>query len=350
MDNLKKFFSCSSDSVIFTDYKFNILWKNKAEIAFVFNDENCSELFKDETLPLKSGTYYVKHIGYVFECKVTNYSEFGDGIYVIQSSDDDVVFSAIKCQTIRNLLENHSSNYRAYATGINLAGSVVREILIDHKLYDKLKYIDIISGDCRKMLKLPSCLNELIQYANGSINIQKINILKAFTEFSKKSNKILKEKARVEIEIKPDLYINADFDRLEAFFIAIIAFVNGKESKNNIIKISAEQISKDNNDEISITVFSESMGIDSNHRTFSENIELHKGDEVDWNLLIINRFCQTFNGTLFISGNSDDSKILGIKFPICDNHNEPVKFETSQKSYQDNQFSKYNIMFSDMLY
>ena len=285
-------------------------------------------------------------MGIYFELKVIVYPECKDGVYVIQTSGDDVVFSAVKCQVIREIVENHSGNYRERITGISLANTVLRKILNKNRLYDDLKYLDIISGNCSKMLKVTTCLTELGQYVNGSLNIQKIDMSYAFNEFAKKSNEILNGIVEVKIDVAPGLYINTDMKRLETFFMALIVVVNGGNAENNIINIFAERI----DEKISITISPDSSGTDVKNRTFSEYIEIYDKDETNWNLFIINRFCKAFGGMLLINDNSNEKKSINLRFPFCDNNEEPIKFRTSLKSYQDNKFSKYHIMYSDLLY
>lgn len=351
MEDLKKLFEHSSDRVIITDYNFNILWRNKREEIFSLCDENCSEFFKNEKLPLESGSYFINHNGQSFECKVINYPYCGNGVYIIQTEVDDVVYSFFKCCNIKEILENYSSLHREAVAGISFSISALRKNLNKPKHLTDQKYLDIIMANCCKLLKPSLNFSELMRYTDGSIERKKIDLSAAINDFIEKSNNVLNEKIDIIADIKETLYINADIDRFEAFLLSLVVVVNDKKTENNIITISVERMSDERvGDAVSITVTPDGNGTDNIGRTFTEHVELYDGDEANPDLIIINRFCKTFEGTLIISENSDKKRSFNIRLPFYDGEEDPVQINTASLSYQDNKYSKYNIMYSKIIY
>ncbi len=351
MENLIKLFACSSDRVIITDYDFNILWRNKNEEIFSLCDENCAAFFENETLPLNSGLYFIKHNGLFFECRVINYPDCENGVYVIQVSADDVMLSLIKCQSVREMLENQSSSLREAVAGISISSDVLRGALDKSELKSEQKYIDITIGNCCKLLKTSSNFNELIRYIDGSIERRKIDLSAVVRKFAEKSNNVLKGKVTIKTNIREELYINADLDRLEAFLISLVVVVNDEDTENNIITITLERMTdKRIGDAVSITVAPDGNGTDNITRTFSEHIDMYNGDESNSDLIIVNRFCKTFDGTLIIFESSDKKRSFNVKFPFYDSFDNSIRLNTASLSYQDNRFSKYNIKYSKIIY
>lgn len=351
MENLIKLFSCSSDRVIITDYDFNILWRNKSEEIFSLCNENCSAFFENEALPLKSGSYFIQYKGLFFECRVINYPDCENGVYVIQASVDDVVLSLIKCRSVREMLENQSSSLRDAVTGISISSERLRGILDKPELRSEQKYIDITIGNCCKLLKTSSNFNELIRYIDGSIERKKIDLSAVVKKFAEKSNNVLSGKVSINTNIREGLYINADLDRLEAFLISLVVVVNGGDEENNIITISLDRMTDGRiGDAVSITVTPDGNGTDNITRTFSEHIEMYEGDEANSDLIIINRFCKTFEGTLIIYEDRNKKRSFNVRFPFCDSFDSSIRLNTASLSYQDNRFSKYNIIYSKIIY
>ncbi len=153
------------------------------------------------------------------------------------------------------------------------------------------------------------------------------------------------------VHINENLYISADLNRFEAFLLSLVVVVNDNNKENNIITISAERITDERKgDAVSITVAPDCCGTDNIGRIFSEHIELYGGEESNFDLLIINRFCKAFDGTLIVSENSNKKKCFNIKLPYCNEDSEAVQINTASESYQDNKFSNYNIKYSKILY
>lgn len=345
MENIKKIFACSSDSVIITDYNFNILWCNREEKIFSEYGGNCSELFKDETLPLKSDSYFLKHDGLIFECRIINYPDCGDGIYIIQTTGDDVMYSALKCRGVKEVMMNQSGTVREAVTGINGLKKVLSKPPCSSDRSGRQKYSDIITGNCCKLLKPMVNTVELIHYSEGNYEKTRINLSSELEDFLKETARTLAGSVEIRESVEPGLYISADSDRLRAFLLSLTVLTYGRNPENNIISFTAGRVG----DCISLTVQPDGSGIDQTNRIITKHAVMYPGDEANSDLFIVNRFCKTFGGTLFISKYNDKSKGFSVKLPVCDLP-DGLNLKSDKIRYRADEYSPYLIMYSDILY
>ena len=334
MDNLKAVFAYSSDVVIITDYNFNILWINKEDDIFSFYGGNCSSLFENEEHPLKSGVYYIKHNGLYFECRIINYPDCEDGVYVIQTSGDDVMYSFANCKGVREVIENQSGATREAVAGIGFSNDYLRKVLADAGEYEEQKYLDIITGNCRKLLKASVNILELFNYSDKYVEKYKLDLSAVLERFILESVNVLREKIRIRKNIQPELYVNADSERITAFLLSMVRLANGGNAENNVIIISAERI----DDYISLTVSTDRCGVDNIERRFTKHVNLYDGDGTNTDMYIVNRFCKVFGATLFVSENSNGSKSFSVRIPYYDTSGPAVILETKLKEYDGNVF------------
>lgn len=346
MDNIKSIFSKSADNVIITDYNFNILWFNKQEQIFSFYGENCSELFKNETLPLNSGRYYIKHGSLSYECNIINYPDCENGVYIIQTSSNDILCSIINYKNIQQIIENICGEIRSSIAGINLSNESLNNLLSNENLYEEQKYTQIIYGNCHKILKSSMNILELTHYSKRNLNIQKIDLSAHLEQFVHNSQNVLREKIRIESDIEPYLFISADPGRLTAFLLSAVLFASNENPENNIINISAEHI----DNQVSITISTDQCGTDANGKKFSNYVKMYDVDETDTNMFVIDTFCKTFNGTPLIMENENGTKSFNIKLPFDNSNTQTLSFKSRSESYSDRSFSKYQIMYSRLMY
>ncbi len=353
MDNLKSVFAYSSDNVIITNYDFDILWFNRTDEIFSCCGQNCSTLFQNEKKRLSSGKYYIHHCGLIYECNVINYPEVENGVYVISSDGKDVMYSYASRCGVREVLINQSGAIRNAVSGICFSTDKLKKILMENDSTDELKYIDIIVGNCCKLLNATNSTLELINYSDNNIEISTIDFSEFLEEFVSVSSDVLESKITVESYIDTELYIDTDCDRLEMFLMSLVVLVNDADPENNIINIRAERKSIENDNFcVSLTVSADRCGTDISESKFSRFVKLYNGDEFSNELFIINRFCKTFGATLYISGTSGKPRTFNIKLPWVDGTNIKLKLKTKKDLYNGNDdiYSKYRIMYSDIIY
>lgn len=353
MDNLKSVFAYSSDNVIITNYDFDILWFNRADEIFSCCGQNCSTLFQNEKLPLSSGKYYIYYCGLIYACNVINYPDLENGIYVISSDGKDIMYSFASCYGIREVLINQSGAIRNAVSGISFSTDKLKKILIENDSTDELKYVDIALGNCCKLLNATNGTLELINYSDNNIEINTIDFSEFLEEFVSVSSDVLGSKFVIEADIENELYIAADCDRLEMFLMSLVVLVNDADPENNIINIIAEKKRVENDDFcVSLTVSVERCGTDISENKFSRFVKYYKGDQFSKEMFIINRFCRAFGATLYISGKSGKPRTFNIKLPCADGIGVKGRFNTKKDMYdeKDDIYSKFRIMYSDMIY
>lgn len=345
MDNLIKLFKYSSDNVILTDYDFNILWSNNKNDFFNVYGDNCSQMFQNVSLPLTSGTYYSNRNGLIFECKVINHPECGNGIYVIEASGEDVMFSSMKCQSMKEFYNNQAGLIRTAITGINASIELLRYELYEAELYESLNYLNSSYENCCKLLNLPTLFMELINYKNNDIETQIIDLSAALEEFIEKSSNILKKRIIFKKKIAPDLYIETDYERLIVFLASMVILATGEEHQNSTIKIVAD----DSEEYISVLFIPEHSDSDNNENNHSKHIDLYNSeDKINIYLTIADRFCKMFNCTLFTTCNKNNLITYGVKIPHI--HSKvPIVMHSEKSIYGEGNYSKYHIIYSTLL-
>ena len=345
MDNLKKFLSHLSDNVIITDYNFNILWvKGKDEVFSQYN--NCSELFKNEQLPLKDGKYYINHSGMLYECNIMNIPDCEDGVYVIQTSGDEVMYSFLNSFGSKEVIVNQIGALRDAVSGISFSNENLRKKLNFNGMHEEVKYIDIIHGNSCKVLRSAANMIELIHYADGDFEKRKIDFSYFLKKIISESQKVLNEKIFIKYDIEDNLYISSDEDRLLSFILSAVVLANGGKKENNAVKISA--VRKD--DFISLTITPDRLGIDEADQRFSKHEDLYSGDIFNTDWLVVNRFCKVFGGTLFVTEIDDDHRGFSFRLPYDTSGERVLTVKSNKNCYSDNLFSKYHIMYADIIY
>ena len=299
---LKNLFSYSSDNVYISDYNLNLLWYSRQNTLPENHSINLKELFTKEQLPLSSGEYFIKHNGLSYSCHVINYPECENGVYVIQTSSDDVMLSFIKSQTVQQFLMNCASDIRQAITGITFASNVLHKALDESDLFEEHKQLDITLGNCYKLMRTVFNMTEPMKYAADMIVHEKINVSDLMAEFANNCRKIIGGSIKIETHIQDNLVITAG---------------------------------------------SEQNGSDLPKRTFTHDEHLYKDDDVNYDLLTLSRFCRAFDGTLYVFG-GEKKKTFSIKLPFCDSPDAPIMLNSSVRPYPDDKFSVYHIMLSSI--
>lgn len=340
---LKDLFLHSSENVFILNYDFKILWSNNTDGKSIFSGVSINELFSGELLPLTSGEYFIKFDGLEFMCRVINYEKMN--LYVLQMSGDDVMFSYIKCNVVKEFLTNQAAAVRQSVTGIAFAGNMLQKVFDEENMQENKKYLDITMGNCYKLLKSVLNTTELIRYTDNTIENRRINLTSALESFTGICRNILKGQIDVFLKTQPEIYIKADPERLTACLLSLTVLVGRQNPGIGYIMYNAERVG----DFISITVSSDNPEEKPVHRVFSEFNKLYLEESVDSDLFVVKRFCCTFGGTLFVAeGKENMGKSYSLKFPFCRASEGIAEFSSSVLSYHGDRFSKYHIALSDI--
>ena len=352
MEELKKLFSYSKDTVIITDRSFNILWSNKDKSVFSEYGKCCGELFRLIPKPVKSGRYEILHSGLVMECNIIVFPDCEDGVYVITTEEEDLLMSFLGKEFIKNFFENQSGATRSAFSGIIMSNNEIKEILEQAKLYNGMEFTDRNAVNSFRMMRFASTINELIRYTDGSIREYKIDLSMMLEKFVQRSEDAFKSMLknvsgthiRFEAECDGSMYVSADPDRLENCLISLAMLANGRDRENNIIKISAAR----SENSISLTFTSERCGTDSGSSTLLKHEYMYSADEYKPELLLVKTFCRRFGCTLYIKDNADEPKSFSIKFPVYNESSPIFMFESDVTKYG-TPYTNYHFSYSDLL-
>lgn len=341
LEVMKELFSNSSEKTFFTDYDFNVLWCGDSESEPLAGIIETEGLFSETELPLKSGQYSIVHDGHTLDCRVINYSECE--IYVLQFNKNDTLSSFMNQKIIQKFLINSTGAIRQAITGITVSNNMLSKTLEQLNLKDSSGHSDIITGNCLKVLKLVMNVNELVRYADGSIEKVNINATEILKKLCEICRSILDQKAAAKSRIGKELFIYADPERFIACMLSMIVFVSGRDKLKNSISLTAER--KDG--KVVITAEAKGGGNPPGKKTFSSPETLYNDDEVNFDMLIIKRFCTEFGGH-FETSEDKKTKKACIELPFCECGQAVCN--SPAFSYPYDQFSKYHIAFSDILY
>ena len=349
MEELKKLFSYSKDTVIFTDRAFNILWSNRDSCIFSEYGSCCRQLFDGIPQPLVSGKYELRHGGMVIECSVIDYPD--REIYVLITEESDILMSFLGKEYVQRLLENQSGAMRSAFSGIITSNSEIKRLLADKDIFDGIKYVERNSVNSCKIMRFATVMTELMRYTDGSIVNAKLDLANELDKFVERSQQVFERSfekisgynIRFECDYDSGLYIYTDPQRLECCLLALAQLANNREKANNIIKISAVKAGGS----ISLTFTPDSSGTDSGGGIFSKHTYLYSGDEYKIDLLLVNTFCKQFGCTLYTHDEAENSKSFSIKMPFF-NDNAPV-IRSKQSAYDPPLYTKYHFFYSELI-
>lgn len=344
IDILKDVYSHSTEKIYITDHDFNILWHNGKNILSKTDSDVIKHIFSEKSLPLESGDYNVKYEGLQFACKIINYPECENGIYIMQIDSEDVMFSCLKNSVVKNYLINQTGTIREAVTGITFASNMLHKILEEADLYSDHRYLDVTMGNCYRLLRTVTNITELIRYTDENFEYNKIDLSMVINEFGKKCQELLGTSIEIKIVTEENLYIKADMERLISCLISMTILANGKNPENNVLTFRCEKIGNS----VSVTVSPDRSGYDNFSRTFSVCHVLYDSDDVNSDLFVVSRFCRTFGGILYMSDSGEKRRSFSIRMPYCEDEEVPKELNSSVRPYPDDKFTKYHIGLSEI--
>lgn len=343
LDILKKLFSCSSEYVIIMNHDFEILWQNQNDKYEIINSNNLRLIFEREKKPLDSKEYFFSVGGIEFPCRIINYTE--SGLYVLQTSGEDTMFSYMRSSAVRHFFSNQIAQIRDNITGISTAVTFIRNALDEKNLELIDKYLNIAIGKCRIILKASANPGELIKYTENDPEPTAIDLTSFLKKFQSICSNILKNQIQINLTAAPCLCIFAGPSRFTVCMLSLLILAG--ESTSNCGKIFID--AKKTGNYVSIKVSPGSKEKMPSSGTFSKFEKLYQEDEANPGLFIVYRFCRSYNGTLFIANNKhNEGKTYSIKLPYFKNTDHNTELYSEQISYPNDMFSIYNIFLSEI--
>lgn len=343
LDMLKEIFSHSSENVYIMNYDFEILWYSKEELSNFFGSMKIEKLLENEKKPLKSGEYFFRCSGQEFSGRIINYSD--KKLYVLQMSGEDVISSYLKCRSIKEFFYNHVAQVKHFVSGISTSVFMLRKQLDNKDTNKCMEYLDVTSGNCYKLLKSVLGPSELIKYTEDMPKPLKINLTEMLEKFVDICRGILRNQIGLILNAAPELYIKADADRLTICMLSLIVAAGKNNPDCSNIVIDAEKIGN----YVSVTVSARSGEKKFVQSLFSKFEKLYDSEVSDSELLIIYRFCRTYNGTFFIADEPEKGgRVYSLKFLYCNDIDDVIEFKSSSALYGTDRFSVYHVMLSEI--
>lgn len=279
-----------------------------------------------------------------FSCSIINFEEYK--IYVLQMSGENVIFSYIKTESGNAFFYNMCGQIRECVSGIANNVKMISENISKTALQKNNNRIDIILADCYKLLKTATDATELIKYAEDMNSPQKIDLKKFLEDFIKKCQDAVKKQFNFILNTKGEIYIKVDIERLTSCMLALIALAGSGTDCNSIL-LNAEKVG----DYVSVTVAAKDVkGVRVERIKLTSNFnKLYENESADPNVIIVCRFCHTYNGTFFSADNPDSKdKIYSLKIPYCDSYEPTIELRSPHYNYPESKFNNFHAVLSDI--
>lgn len=344
LDLLKDLFGHSHESVLLTDFQFRLLWHNHEKLPTLLEGTSCAAVFNAEgRAALESGVYETRLGGETYQFRLLRYPDPDDpdsGLYVIQLQEEDVIFSFIHCRAIREYLENQSGTIRQAVTGISSASGMLNKLLEQQECRGGQEYLNITMGNCYRLLRSILNVSELIRYEEGAAAPRRIDLGRAMSDFAEACTSLLGSRVLFSYDVEEGLFIAADLDRLTGCLLSMLLLTQAGRTDQNHLIFSAKRIGES----VSIQVNSESLGEDMPRSHALSHVEpLYADNELDSEACIVRRFCQTYQGTLYVT-ESAEGKCYSLRLPVAEEGE--LECRSAAKEYASNPFSRYHIALS----
>ncbi len=352
IDVLKDLYNYSNRVVLFTDYNFNVNWTNSDEYK---NVDNCAKLLnRNNNEILESGEYNTKINGLTFSYKLIKYPNINDGIYIVEISDKDILFTFINFPELFDFLDNKIATIRESVFEIVTSNNILDNCLEENYLYDERKYLNLNVNSCFKMLRSVMNILEIARYADckkNLIELKKVDASKNINSFLESCRSILRSSSLIiKGEIEPELFIKTDLDRFMSVLIATFIYVMKNQYESDVIIYKVNRVGG----YIVITMLTESLGsgessealIDerkARHNVFSE------GNSLDSEERVISCYCNEFDATFISSYDKEHGDMYSFRMKACDENNSNINLNSPATEALNNRFSKFHIALSQIV-
>lgn len=352
VETIKNLFLHSSEIVFILNYDFEILWCNKNDMLSIFGNDTFKNAFKDNDKPLKSGEYFFERNGFEFQANIINYP--AQEVYIIQTNNDDTMFSFLKSNSVRSFFKNQEEQIRNASSGIFFAMTTIRNNIKEDEEKEYADFFDAISGNCHKMLIPITDTSELIKYIQFASEPSALNVSYHLNKIVTICNNILKFQYKIFLNDESDLFIMTDSERFSSCIRSLIVLTIRNNPGCHNISIEVEKFGE----YVSIIALSgegkEHLHEMTKKKLFSSPYGYYDKNTIDLDVAIIHRFCNTYNG-MFFSQKTSDAKgnIYSLKLPCCevpknknDKDDDNITFKSSVVQEDSAMFTKYRIALS----
>ena len=347
-------FSRSNVPIMLVDNSYNIIWKNNESILSTLTSDNISSFIEKDTKEL---SYIVSACigGRKMSLNVTRVFE--------EDKATGFVVRAIKAEEVKSLITNTEYiNYqlsicakiRAHVSGIVSTISLLHSFMEKDEMYEGLAILNNQVNYCYKILASIANPIEATKYDIGIYNISRINISCFINNVSGYISDLLrKSNGRIVFETEDDIYINTDHDRFFIMFLNLI--INGIEhniSEDKLIQITLKKCEgyavlsiKDNG--LGLPQEKINKAFAAGNTSCCRNQDEGSFDNNDGlGLIILDRFCKTFDCNVFFSSKEHEGTMVSLKMPFGEDESLPEYVCSNAIDYMTNRFSNLYILLS----
>ncbi|MBQ8515903.1 MAG: hypothetical protein IJ496_10950 [Ruminococcus sp.] len=306
-----------SDCVLIFDRTCSLIWHNGQPAPFELTADLPQLLhFPEEGFP-KSGdyTFYSRHLLYRYHL-----IQAGDEYCIVSCGTQPVLSAALEDETQRRIIQNQLASQYHDTFGIRNAVSELYELIEnldcpEDKQDHLYEYLNIIAGNCSRLLKTPFTLREIIRYFEEfKCEPEHLDCAFALKLFADKCMKTLGWRSGIRVSAQTDsnLSILVSGPRLEFCLTCMLLILCGQEKKSRNITICAKRTG----DYASIIFTDDETGDDESVRhLLSRFVPLHRIPEASEEHLVVQQFCKAYNAVL-LETIQDGQRSLGLRIPL----------------------------------
>ena len=352
-DNLSDFFMSAYENdsacVIIFDRELRLIWHNDKPAPFDINS-SLKETLKLQTSPTpQSGDYSFICDGIIYDYHLTAAKEY----YIISICTTPSAMRNLDKEPIRQQLENTISSARSNIMSIAASASELNDYFeefgADENCMKLLnEQINMIMGNCARMLKKQLSLQELLKYYDPyetePVCVDSSSIIENFTRCCQY---VLGPRNQIQVvcETQDILPLAINPQRLEFLLMCVLLTLHDFGDQIHQIKLSAQRIL----DEININFTLIPTGDqDTSGRLLSKSVPLHKNaPQYELEKLIIKRCLEKYEGTM-IESVQNGFRIISLRFPAADDDAPSSLKSDSRDLWSQLPVTPYHAMLSEI--
>jgi hypothetical protein len=315
LELLKTTYQNDSNCILIFDHTQTLVWTNGKPSPFA-GIQNLPALFHfpEQALPPSGDdSVCVGNVMYDYHC-----INVQDTFLILSCNDTPSLDKMIRANEDRNHLENFLAKIRQETFGITNAVSALNELVeeADDMLPQNTLYqcLNIIMGNCSRMMKRQYVLRELLQYyeVQQDAHIEPIDCASLLEAFATQSSRVLGKKVLLHAE--PEMAVAVPPQRFEFCLLCMLVILIGTDAIEKQLRIHAQPIG----DNAAITMTAYFVGKDTYQPPqLSSFIPLHETTQWEEEYAIIRHFCKAYQATLLESGQADGRSFC-LRIPISD--------------------------------
>lgn len=315
----KSIYQNDSDCVLIFDKTYSLIWHNGQPAPFELTADLPQLLhFPEDGFP-ESGdyTFYSRSMLYGYHLIHT-----ADEYFIVSCNTSPVLSAVLADENQQKIIQNQLAAQYHDTFGIRNAVSELYDLIerldcAEDSQNDLYEYLNIIAGNCSRLLKTPFTLREIIRYFEKfKCESDVLDCEFELKLFADKCMKILGRRSGIRIRTQVDINLSilVSKARLEFCLMCILLILCGQEKKNRNITIRAKQTGN----YASIIFTDDETGDDESvRRLLSSFVPLHKVPEAEEEHLVVQQFCKAYGASLLETVH-DGQKSLCLRIPLSE--------------------------------